>query len=904
MNNDPASTIEPEQNFSTENTWYQSSLQDIFSQLQSGPEGLEQKEAQSRLKKFGLNKLPRQATPKFSLIFLRQFKSPLIYILLAATIVSLFIQELTDAAFIAFVLILNSAIGSYQEWKAEKSNRALEKLLQLKAAILRNDEISEIDAENIVRGDIIWLESGNRVPADVRLLFSQGFEVDQSALTGESLAASKDAEWKAENETSMADQQNMVYAGATVARGRAKGIVVATGSQTLLGQMALDILSSQAGKAPLILRLEKFSRSIGIWIVIASILTGLVGALHHFSISEMFLVGVALAVAAIPEGLPVAITIALAIASKRMAKRGVIVRKLAAVEGLGSCTYIGSDKTGTLTVNALTVKEVRLANGKTFQVSGQGFEPKGEILFKDQEVNLKTESELTQLLYSAVLCNEASLHRCNQQWIWHGESTDIALLSLGEKAGLSREQLLEHQAQIHQIPFESENQFAASFHETQNDIHIYVKGAPERIIAMSSLKQNQKEQLHQIIQQMAEQGYRILAIASAKIEKCAFNPSSPQLNNLNFLGFLGMLDPLRDGVRQSIQCCREAGIFTSMITGDHPITALAIAKQLDLAKDMSQVLTGEQLSKLSEAELRESVKNIRVFARVTPVDKQRIVQAARKIGNFVAVTGDGVNDAPALRDANIGVAMGKGGTDVARDASDIVISDDNFNTIVAGVEEGRVAYDNVRKVIYFLISTGATEVIMVACAILLGLPLPLLPVQLLWLNLVTSGIQDVTLAFEPSEGNVLKRKPRSPQEAIFNRLMIERMLVGAGIMSLLGLGTFYFLLQYGFSESEARNGLLLLMVLFENFHLGNCRSETQSAFVISPLRSPLLLSGAVAALSIHILLMHVSFGQKILQMHPIRLEMWVMLISLALIIVVAMELHKWIWHKRYSLKNS
>ncbi|MCO6430543.1 MAG: HAD-IC family P-type ATPase [Deltaproteobacteria bacterium] len=881
--------------------WHTVDLSTVHDLLKAGKDGLTAAEAQVRLREYGPNELPEQPPPGLGQIVLRQFYSPLIYILLIAAVVSMFVGDLKDAGFIATVLVLNAIIGSYQEWKAERSSYALRKLLRIRASVLRDGEVVEIPGEEVVPGDIVWLESGFRIPADLRLITTHGLEVDESLLTGESLPVVKDAAWVGAENASIGDRANMGFAGSIVSRGRSKGIVVATGTASIVGQLALDVSSAAGGKPPLLERMERFSNVIAIVTVIVATIIGVLGAtLGRYSISEMFLFVVALAVAAIPEGLPVAMTVALAIATSRMARRGVIVRKLTAVEGLGSCTVIATDKTGTLTVNELTVREVKLPSGETFTVTGEGFVPAGDVLLNGRSVAPEGHPAIDTIALAGVLCNESDLHQRNGKWDWRGDAVDIALLSFGYKLGRMREASLDAHPQIDQIPFESERQYAATYHKMDGKVRVFVKGAPERVLAMCGHSAD-KQTLEAIALQMAERGLRVLALAegNGNANGDRTQPSS-EPSDLTILGFVGMIDPLRPGAREAVQTCHESGIDVVMVTGDHRVTALAIARDLGLAHDESEVITGPQMTEMSPKELADMVGSTRVFARVAPRQKLRIVEAARQAGHFVAVTGDGVNDAPALRAANIGVAMGKSGTDVAREAAELVISDDNFATIVAGVEEGRVAYDNIRKVIYLLISTGAAELVLMGLAIATAMPLPLLPVQLLWLNLVTNGIQDVALAFEPNEGEVLKRKPRAPRELIFNRLMIERTLIAALVMGLTGFGAFCWMIGEGWNESEARNVLLLMMVLFENFHIGNCRSETKSAFKLSPLRSPILLSGALAAFFIHLAAMYIPLMQNVLNAAPVSLVTWIVVVALAATVVPAIELHKWSWRRRQS----
>lgn len=868
--------------------------------------GLSSAEAAERLRRYGPNRLPQPPAPTIAEILLRQFQNPLIYVLVIAAGVAILAGDFKDATFIFLVLAINAVIGGYQEWRAEQSSRALQKLLHVRASVMRDGEVRELDAEAVVPGDVVWLESGNRVPADLRLLTTHGLEVDESLLTGESLAVLKDATAIVAPITPMADRHNLAYAASIVVRGRAKGVIVATGSKTEVGKLAADVLGSAGGKPPLIERMEKFSTSIAYWVLLAVGLVSALGVLvHGHSLHEMFLFGVALAVSAIPEGLPAALTVALSVATSRMARRGVIVRRLAAVEGLGSCTLIASDKTGTLTCNELTVREIRLPDGRKLTVVGEGFAPIGQVKHGDTVVSAADEiSGLESCVRVAMLCNEAELHHRNGTWAWRGDPTDIALLSLGRKLGLQRELLLDLEPQVNEIPFEPEHQFAATFHQTSSGIQVRVKGAPERVLAMCTFTEPEAvvERLRHAAE-MAARGYRVLALAEGAADPRVTRESHPaQPTGLRFCGFVGMIDPLRAGVREAVEQCRLAGITVCMVTGDHPVTALAISRELGLADRADQVVTGSELVGMSADQLSEVIQRCRVFARVAPRQKLELVQAAQSNGHFVAVTGDGVNDAPALRTANVGVAMGKGGTDVAREAAELVISDDNFATLVSGVEEGRVAYDNVRKVIYLLVSTGAAEVLLIALAFALGayLPLPFLPVQLLWLNLVTNGIQGVALAFEPGEKGVLRRRPRRPSEPIFDRLMIERTIVSAVTMGSVGVAAFGWMIHRGWTLDEARNGLLLLMVLFENVHIGNCRSETRSGLLVSPLRSPFLLGGALMALAVHVAAMHLPFLQSVLKTQSVDGMTWLSMLVLASSVFVTMELHKWSWSLRYG----
>jgi P-type Ca2+ transporter type 2C len=880
--------------------WHTREPDDVFTSLETRASGLTEGEAARRLARYGPNELPQEPPPSPWKILLRQFKSPLIYILVIAAVIALAAGDYPDAGFIGLVLLVNAFVGGYQEWKAERSSRALQALLEIRATVIREGSAKEIPSDQLVAGDVVLLESGERIPADLRLTASHGLEVDESLLTGESIAVRKDAGWLGDTAAPIADRQNMCFAGSIVARGRAEGVVVETGSRTTIGRLAIDVMRASGGRTPLLERMAHFSHVVAVVVLVTAVVIGLLATvIHDYGLFEVVLFGIALAVAAIPEGLPITITVALAVATTRMARRGVIVRRLAAVEGLGSCTMIVSDKTGTLTVNELTVRAVRLADGTEYEVTGEGFAPEGQVQRAGRTVLAGEHPELAELAAAAALCNEASLHPSDGSWRFRGDPTDIALLALVRKLGWQREQLLSESPRINEIPFEAEHRFSASYHERHGAVTCYVKGAPERVLSMCDLDESARDAAIDASRHMAERGFRVLALAVGKAPGLDREATPEEPSGLRLAGFAGMIDPLREGVREAVTACQQAGIRVYMATGDHPVTALAIARELGMAERPEQVITGTDLTATTRDDLRVLLERVRVFARVVPSQKLDIVEAARASGHFVAVTGDGVNDAPALRAAHIGVAMGKAGTDVARESSELVISDDNFATIVAGVEEGRVAYDNIRKVIFLLISTGAAEVLLLGLAVASGVPLPLLPAQILWLNLVTSGIQDKPLALEPPEGNVLRRRPRAPGEPIFDRLMIERAVVVAVTMAGLGYGAFLWMLDRGFDEASARNGLLLFLVLMKTFHLGAARSETEGAFAVSPWRNPVLVACAAAAMLVHVGAMYWSPTQAVLQTEPVSWELFVALAAAGTLVFVVMELHKWIWRLRH-----
>jgi len=867
--------------------------------------GLTSEEARVRLARCGPNVLPAARQPGALAIGLRQLRSPLIYVLLAAAVAALALGDYTDAGFIAFVLLVNSALGAWQEWNAQRQSQALQKLLPIRATVLRDGRAVEVDAAELVPDDVVLLESGQRVAADLQLLDDDGLEIEESMLTGESLPVHKDSNWRGAADTPLGDRRNMAFAGSTVTRGRGLGVVVATGMRTVIGGLATAMSAAEGGKAPLVERTERFSRVIAVVVLGAALLIGVVGVfVHQQDVGTMFVFGVALAVSAIPEGLPVAITVALAIAARRMAARGAIVRSLPTVEGLGSCTLIASDKTGTLTCNELTARELRLADGARYAVSGAGYEPKGAIAPVGPD-GAPGDDGLRELLEAAAACNEGDLVENESGWSWRGDPTDVALLVLARKGGVDRESLLRDRPRISAIPYEPERRYAASFHRRDGETWVAVKGAPERVLPMCELSPEQTRIAMSEAESMAAAGRRVLAFACDQFPgdvPAGVTPAEP--SGLRFLGFAGLIDPLRPGAREAVESCGSAGIRVIMVTGDHPVTALAIARDLGIAASPSDVVAGTEFAADRHPSLADVVARATVFARVTPQQKLALVEAAQQAGHFVAVTGDGVNDAPALRRANIGVAMGRGGTDLAREASDLVLSDDNFATIVGGVEEGRIAYRNIRNVVYLLVAAGLAEVLTVGVAVIAGLPLPLLPVQLLWLNLVTNGIQDVGLAFERGSGDELGMPPRRPGEPILDRLMIERGVLAGAWMAALGLVAFVGLLETGLPVEQARNELLLLMVLMQNVDAFNARSETRSVFRVPLRNNPLLVVGVAGALLLHLAAMHLPFMQHVLQLGPLAATDWFMLPATALTLLGVMELQKLTWRWRHRRERS
>lgn len=858
--------------------------------------GLDEQEVERRREEFGENSLPESGHRSIPGTFLRQFRDPLIYILLIAGSVSLAIGNFGDAGFIFAVLLFNAVLGSYQEYRAESAAEALQHVMRITVNATRGGRRREIDSRELVPGDRIKVRSGSSVPADIRLLQAQDLRVDESLLTGESTPVSKQADAELDEDTPLGDRATMLYAGSTILSGRGTGTVARTASLTEIGRIA-ESLTGESQVPPLVLRMRRFTRVIAFAVLAIVVLLGAAQLLRGVELVDIFFLAVALAVSAIPAGLPVAVTVAMAIGSNRMAARNVIVRKLPAVEGLGACTLIGSDKTGTLTENELSARRLRPMSGEDIEVTGTGLELTGE--FRAAEGNeVADEDWLRQLATSGALCNEAELTVEGDEVHTSGDTIDIAFLVLARKLDLSRESLLESFEELGNIPFESERRYSATFNRHGDSVVAHVKGAAQTVASMCGNIDDAAVEKRE--EELAAEGYRVLAVARGEVdESAAAGGDDEALENLEFLGLVGLIDPVRKQVPDAVERCRAAGVDVRMITGDHPSTARAIGRQLGIVGDDEEaddVITGADIGTAEEGDDGEMIRRIRdssIYARVEPRQKTTIVDTLRKAGHFVTITGDGVNDAPALRAAHIGVAMGQSGTDVARRAADLILTDDNFASIVNGIEEGRIAYDNVRKVIWLLLSTGVAELILFTLSVIFDTPLPLTPVQLLWLNLVTNGIQDVGVAFERGEPGVLDRRPRPPDERILNRLMIEEVIVSGTYMGLVAFAFFHVLTgPWGYETFDARNLLLLLMVLFENVHAFNVRSETRSVFRI-PLSANWLLVGAVVvAQLVHIGSMFVPGWRDLLGIEPVAFTTWGILLGMTLTKLMIAEGYK------------
>lgn len=867
----------------------------VAQRLDTGPTGLAGDEARRRLVRHGPNQLKEVPPTSLWVVLLNQFRSPLVYILLIAAVFTSVSGEYIDTAVIAFALLLNASIGFTQERRAEASIRSLMRLVSPGARVIRGSRQLDIESRDLVPGDLVLLESGARIPADLRLISTSALLVDESLLTGESTTVPKRVQVFDENLV-LADRANMAYAGAVVASGRGSGYVVATGINTELGNIATEVHAEAQPETPLQLRLERFARVIALMTGVASLIALVVGLARGGEVHEIVAMVVAMAVAAVPEGLIVVSTVALAISVRRMAARNAVIRRLPAVETLGSTTVIGSDKTGTLTENRMSVRAI-WAGGAVHQLSGVDLD---ELDVLPAERPVDSSDPLTLTLLASVLANEATVSSGAGDYSATGDPTEIALLLAALELGLDPEQARSSWQFEMEIPFEPERQFSGSIVQRNGQNVQFVKGAPERVVAMSDrmltpngLETLDRAEVSRIASEFAGRGLRVLAMAYApELDPDLSLEESLEPQGLIFLGLQGMLDPPREGVRESIAACQGAGIRVVMITGDHAQTALAIARDLGIAGHGAPCLAGSDLAGMSDDELRDVVQDVAVYARAAPKDKLRVVQALQHHGEVVAVTGDGVNDAPALRAADIGVAMGIAGTDIARDVADMVLTDDNFVSISAAVEEGRVAFDNLQKVTFFLISTAVALILTILSTLFLGWPLPFVAAQLLWINVVTDGVQDLALAFEPPEPDLMRQQPRNTQEGILSRLHWERIGITAIVMATGTLWLFdWALREYG-SIVQAQSIAVTTMVIFQAFHVGNARSTTRSAFRINLFSNRFLLISAVAALAIHIGALYFGPTQYILRVEPIQLDAWLRIVPVAATIILAIELHK------------
>jgi Ca2+-transporting ATPase len=860
--------------------------------------GLTEEEAAARRARHGANLLTPPKTHGPLVRFLMQFHAPLVYILLAAAAITLFLGEYVDSAVIFAVVLVNAVVGFLQESKALKAIDALARSMTTEAVVVRGGKKLRLDAAELVPGDIVFLQAGDKVPADLRLIAVRGLQIDESALTGESVPAMKE-ERVVDAEAGIGDRVCMAYSSTLVTYGAGRGVVVATGDGTEIGRISELIQATEALATPLTRKIAQFSRVL-LWIILALAgLTFAVGVLQGQAWLDMFMAAVALAVGAIPEGLPAALTITLAIGVARMAQRHAIIRKLPAVETLGSTTVICSDKTGTLTQNEMTVKAA-YAGQTLYRFSGDGYRPEGSVEAEAGPAPAEN-AALAECLRAGLLCNDAALRETDGLWKAEGDPTEAALLAASAKLGLDREEEEKRMPRIDAIPFESEHQYMATLHRADGRRVAYIKGAAETLLprceaALDSSGQRVALEAGEVLAQLdalAAEGLRVLLLARAEFdEDLTLIEHSHVTSGLVFLGLQGMIDPPRPESLPAVRACQQAGIQVKMITGDHAKTAAAIAGRIGIPA--GKVLTGADLAKLDEQALAGVVEEVNVYARVSPEQKLNLVTALQSRGHVAAMTGDGVNDAPALRRADIGVAMGIAGTEVAKEAADMVLTDDNFASIEAAVEEGRGVYDNLVKFIAWTIPTNVGEGLVILAAVFTGALLPILPVQLLWINMTTAILLGLTLAMEAKEPGLMLRPPRDPKAPILTRVLQVRIAIVSAMLLAGAFGLFEWMQWRGAPLPEARTVAVNIFVFGEMFYLFNCRSLTVSMFELGVFSNPWLLAGVGTMTVFQLLFTYTPWMNAAFHTAPIGGLEWALILGWSLAIYLVVKGEKWL----------
>lgn len=855
-------------------------------------QGLSDSEVEKKRKQFGWNELQEGEKQSALMLFISQFKDFMVLVLLAATLISGLLGEYIDAIAIIMIVLINGCLGFFQERKAEKSLNALRELSAPQVVVLRNGEWSKIPSKEVVVGDILKFSSGDRIGADVRLVHTANLEIEESALTGESVPAVKTIDPITEKNASLGDLTNMAFMGTMVTRGNGVGIVTGIGMNTAMGKIADMIQNAETMMTPLQRRLEQLGKILITVALLLTLLVVIAGVVHGHDLYTMFLAGVSLAVAAIPEGLPAIVTVALSLGVQRMIRNNAIVRKLPAVETLGCASVICSDKTGTMTQNKMTVTHL-WSGGNTWTVSGTGYHPKGNFYKDKEEIVPHKEKSLYQLLTFGLLCNHAEIQMKDDEFIIDGDPTEGALLVSAMKAGMTRESILKQFTIEKEFPFDSTRKMMSVVVKDKNGKRFVItKGAPDVLIGLSesvlwdgkmqSLSLELQREIQSSIENLASKALRTIAVAFKPLQEYTnIMHESEAEKGLTFVGVQGMIDPPRPEVKQAIKECHEAGIKTVMITGDHAITAKAIAKQLGILKGKSKVIEGSALNEMSVDELENVVEEVSVFARVSPEHKLKIVKAFQNHGHIVAMTGDGVNDAPAIKSADIGIAMGITGTDVAKEASSLILLDDNFATIKAAIKEGRNIYENIRKFVRYLLASNVGEILVMLFAMLMSLPLPLVPIQILWVNLVTDGLPAMALGLDKPEDDVMKRKPRHPKEGIFARKLGWKVVSRGFLIGLVTLLAFLTIYRKNPDQLEyAQTVAFATLVLTQLIHVFDCRSE-KSVFNRNPFGNMYLVWAVISSILLMLIVIYVPSLQQIFHTLPIIPKDWLLIVGLS-----------------------
>lgn len=876
--------------------------------------GLTSEEITVRKEKYGLNQLDEKKGKSAWALFFDQFRDFMIWVLIGAALISGFLKEWVDAIAIICIVVLNAILGFIQEFRAEKSLAALRKLSSPTSKVIRDGKHVSIPSSEIVPGDLVEMEAGDYVPADGRIVYATGnTSTHEASLTGESTPVTKSHDRLEQEEAGLADRSNMVFMGTSVVSGKARAIITDTGMNTELGKIAGMIQQIENTNTPLQRKLKEFGKII---IVIVFALIGIIfllGYLRGEELIDLFLTSVSLAVAAIPEGLPAVVTIALALGVQRMVKRNCIIRKLPSVETLGSTSVICSDKTGTLTKNEMTVQAV-FHDSQYYKVSGIGYEPDGDYSLNNKKIDPNSIPGLKKLISGTVLCNGAQLVKEGSTYKIIGDPTEGALLTMAGKAGLTKKSLEAEYPFVEEIPFDSERKQMTIIRKNENNYIAFVKGAPDVLLAnctrierngqAEDLDNTSRDQIAKMNGEMADKAMRVLAVACRNFETLPVNVDSETIErDLTFLGLVAMIDPPRPEVKLAIKECKTAGIRSVMITGDHKNTAVAIARELGFYRGDSLAFTGEELDRMSQEEFAKQVDKTVVYARVSPEHKLRIVKAWREKGQVVAMTGDGVNDAPAVKEADIGVAMGITGTDVTKEVSDMVITDDNFASIVHAVEEGRGIYDNIRKFIHYLLSCNVGEIFVMLIASLFRMPVPLLPIQILWINLVTDGLPALALGVDPIDKDIMKRSPRPTNESVLTKKMGTLILLQGVFIAICSLAAFY-VVYYIEDEGieRARTASFIVLACSQLFHSFNCRSNHDSIFTLGFLSNRKLVYATLFSFMLQMAVVYVPVLQTVFKTQPLGLFDWVMVLIISSFPLIAMEIVKLFMKLRLRLR--
>ncbi|KJR96227.1 MAG: ATPase [Peptococcaceae bacterium BRH_c4a] len=883
--------------------WHMMGIREVLEALQTNmTKGLDDREAGERAARFGPNELAKAPPLALWSLFLNQFRDFLVLVLLAATVLSGFLGEYADAVTIMVIVIINALLGCFQEYRAERSLEALKRMTAPEARVIRGGRDQRISAARLVPGDIVCLEAGDKVPADLRLAEAFNLEIEESALTGESVPVKKRIEPASERSINPGDIRNTVFMGTSVSRGRGKGVVVATGMATEMGHIAMMIQEAGQEDTPLQRRLSQLGRVLVAFCLIVCAAVVIMGVYRGEPLYNMIMAGISLAVAAIPEGLPAIVTVALAVGVQRMIRRNAIVRKLPAVETLGCATVICSDKTGTLTQNKMMVRKA-VVGRSVAEIDGEGYDPKGEIKF----VRGKADDRFSLLLKAAALCNNSILKKGDisigglfrgisekrglREWDVEGDPTEGALLVMAAKGGIWREKVEQNQARVAELPFDPDRKRMTVFYrDDAGKISGYAKGAPDLLLELCThvydngrivpLSEGDRRDILAWASEMASEALRVLAFAFKKVDR-ELEDYGGEENNLVFIGLCGMIDPPRPSAVSAVHICRRAGIHVAMITGDHQATARAVATEMGLLARGGGVLTGVELDSMSDGELSRRADQVAVYARVSPGHKLRIVRCLKRTGHVVAMTGDGVNDAPAVKEADIGIAMGIAGTDVTREASSMVLADDNFSSIVAAVEEGRGIYDNIRKFIRYLLSCNVGEVLVMFLAVLVGLPLPLLPIQILWMNLVTDGLPALALGVDPADRDIMSRRPRSPEESIFANGLIYKIFGSGLVIALVTLMVFSGVWLGSHNVDLARTAAFNTLVFTQLFYVFSCRSEYHTILELGVFTNPQLVMAVVFSAALQVAVTHLPFLSMVFHTVPLNPAQWGVIIGLS-----------------------